>query len=90
LKTPLLVQALFLGIGTGLSLFLLACGEPSELIQELSHESKSSTLQSEEKTSAPEPTPKAQTKKPDTVLWEFETGHFVVSSPGLTPQAPTP
>ena len=39
MKTPLLVQALFHGIATGLSLFLLACGEPSELVHEGSTES---------------------------------------------------
>ena len=34
MKTQLLIQALFLVITPGLSLFLLACGEPSEPIQE--------------------------------------------------------
>ena len=38
MKTPLLVQALFHGIATGVSLFLLACGEPSKLIQKASDE----------------------------------------------------
>jgi endonuclease/exonuclease/phosphatase family metal-dependent hydrolase len=40
LKTPLLVQALFHGIATGVSFFLLACGEPSEAIQKTSGEEK--------------------------------------------------
>ena len=29
------------------------------------------------------PEPKSEVQKPGTVLWEFETGHFVYSSPAI-------
>ena len=83
------MQALFLGIAAGLSLFLLACGEPSEPIQGASDEenitggTNQPTPAPEEKTPTPEPTPKAKAKKPGTVLWEFETGDDVFSSPAI-------
>ena len=66
LKTPLLVQALFLRIASGLSLFLLACGKPSEPIQEASDEVNL--------TSEPNLVPVPEPKQAVTVLWEFETG----------------
>ena len=66
MKTPLLVQALFLVITPGLSLFLLACGEPSEPIQEASDEVNL--------TSEPNLVPVPEPKQAVTVLWEFETG----------------
>lgn len=75
MKKQLLPQALLLVTTPGVSLFLLACGEPSELIQDASDEVNQTHEQN--LTTVPEP------KKPGTVLWEFETGGLVRSSPAV-------
>jgi hypothetical protein len=75
LKTQLLVKALFHGIATGLSLFLFACGEPSEPIEEARDEGNL--------TGAPNLVPVPEPKQPGNALWEFETGDKVQASPAI-------